>query len=63
MKTSFDYFNSHSNHGRADNMRIYGVCSAPAITRKDEKAYSLAMEKNKDRKRKPSKITLPALPF
>lgn len=63
MKLAAAYFNSHSNMNRADHEKWCGVCPAPAIKRKDENAYSLAMEKVADRKRKPSKITLPALPF
>lgn len=62
MKTSFDFFNSHSNSGRADSMERYGVCSAPAITRKDEAAYALAKEKAANAKRK-VKVTLPSIPF
>ena len=58
MKTSFDFFNSHSNAGRADNMKKYGVCSAPKITKKDEIAFSLAQEKRKAAKRK-VKVNLP----
>ena len=54
---SFDFFNSHSNHGRADSMEKYGNCKAPAITKKDEIAFTRAAEKRAMAKRK-VKITL-----
>ncbi len=63
MQVSAQYFNSHANMNRVDFEKRCGVCSAPAIVKKDENAYSLAIEKAADRKRKPSKITLPTLPF
>ena len=63
MKLAAAYFNTHSNMNRVDHEKWCGYCKAPAILKKDEKAYSLAMEKNKDAKRKPSKISLAPLPF
>ena len=59
---SCNYFNSHTNHGRADNMARYGYCKAPAITAKDEKAFALAQEKRAAANRK-VKITLAATPW
>lgn len=54
---SAQYFNSHANMNRVDHEKRCGYCPAPAITKKDEIAFTRAAEKRAMAKRK-VKITL-----
>lgn len=62
MRHAQAYFNSHANMNRVDHEKWCGVCRPEPIKAKDEKAYSLALEKAADRRRK-VKVSLPELPF
>ena len=57
-----DAFNSHNSQFRADHNKKYGFCPAATITKKDEGAYSRAMEKAAIAKRN-VKVSLPPMPW
>lgn len=62
MQVSAQYFNSHTNINRVDVDKWCGVCRPDAINAKDERAYALAMERNRDARRN-VKVSLEKAPW